>query len=523
MTNNTDEFDQEQFDAADATEEARASSFEPKQGGLSEWTNKPIVKLLAIMAVVGVALAGALGAFSSEKKPNVSTMTETPGIQEAPGGSASQFFIEQNDKANLKRVEQALNRGGSAMPTPVGKDSSLTQDKKDPLLEFKAETERMRRAMEAEKQQSDQKVQLLQQQMTQQQVQMRQMQMEPEDDSLAQAMQRQMQQLMDSWAPKGTKVVNGVIPLNEPAKPETAPATAAPVGASLASAQIQQKAKVIVPAGTVSYVQLLTEANSDVPGPILAQILSGPLAGGRAIGSFQVSNDYLVITFKSVTLKGKQYSIDGLALDPNTTLGGLATEVDHRYFIRVVLPAAGSFVSAFGEALSETDSTTTAAEGAVFQDKAKKGMKEALYSGAGAIGETVSEFFKAEANATQTLVRVAVGTPMGLFFLAPVTDDTGSTYGTLSPMQEAMLQGYQQAMPGYGYGMMNPVMDPTGQMLGQAVMTPPAGLAAPSNKTSTGGSPLYQTAGSGGMNLPGVPPQQQKVLNSVLSSMGNMK
>ena len=178
-------------------------------------------------------------------------------------------------------------------------------------------------------------------------------------------------------------------------------------------------------AGTVNYAQMLTEANSDVPGPILAQVLSGPLTGGRAIGHFQVSDDYLVIEFNTITLKGKEYSVNALALDPDTTLGGMATEVDHRYFTRVILPAAGSFVSAFGDALSRPQTETIVTNGAIVTLQAKQGMKDALYAGVGSVGNSVGRFLDEQGARTRTLVRVAVGTPMGLFFLSSVRDNEG--------------------------------------------------------------------------------------------------
>src|SRR5690606_12018046 len=50
---------------------------------------------------------------------------------------------------------------------------------------------------------------------------------------------------------------------------------------------------IIIPAGTIEYAQLVTEANTDAPGPVMAQIASGPLAGARLIGSFQSTDNYL--------------------------------------------------------------------------------------------------------------------------------------------------------------------------------------------------------------------------------------
>ncbi len=419
MTSNTDEFDQDQFDDGDFHGD-NAETSSSKVGFFEALRTKPLYKLLAIMAGVGVALALALGVFSEDKAPPVSSLGQTPTIQEAPGGAATPFFLDQNKQANEQRATEALSKGGSSLPTPVGHDVTelVDKNKKDPLVEFREETERLKREMRNEQQQSNQKIQLMQQQMAQGR------QQQAEDDSLAQAMQKQMGQLMESWTPRGGKVVNGYAkPVTEEDVAKQRAEEVAQFQQATAQQQQQSQAeqdKILVPSGTVNYAQLLMEANSDIPGPILAQILSGPLAGGRAIGRFEVRNDYLVMSFSLVSLKGKEYGINALALDPDTTLGGMATEVDHRYFSRVLLPAAGAFISAFGDALSETDTSTTVSDGAVLQDQAKKGSKEAVYAGLGKAGEKISDFFDDQANRIQTLVRVAVGTPMGLFFLSPV-------------------------------------------------------------------------------------------------------
>lgn len=445
---NMDEFDQEQFDSMDEPEHK-----DVKQKVAEAWRNKPLFKLLVIMGVVGVAIAGALGAFSGTPPIQAARIGKAPNLNEAPGGASSPFFIEQNKAANEQRVQQAINKGESAIPTPNGANIDLAdltdKNKKDPLLEFRAETERLKQEMRAEQKLNAQQLQMMQQQMSQKS--------QEEDDSLARAMQRQMQELMQSWIPHKLTTVQGVAPKEEKASDLTLATTGAPQAAVGTTNYTQQQKKPIISAGTVNYAQLLTEANSDVPGPILIQILSGPLAGARAVGRFQVMNDYLVLTFNIATLKGKEYQINALALDPDTTLGGMATEVDHRYFVRVLLPAAASFMSAFGSALSQGSSTTTVQDNAVVVDQAQKGYKDATFAGLGQAGQTMSQFFQNQANQIKTLVRVAVGTPMGLFFLTSVYDnqDQQRTYSNMvgnnaQNLQALLAQGY---VPGNATGM----------------------------------------------------------------------
>ena len=270
---------------------------------------------------------------------------------------------------------------------------------------------------------------------------------EPFDDTLAQAMQRQMSQLLDSWAPKGNRYVPvyDLDLLNRERQEEKDRekagggavgiaggsgstvgldgSTGGVAGTTAAGAAVTV-AKTVVSAGTVSYAQLITEANSDVPGPILAQIVSGPLKGARAIGEFKVADgsDYLVMSFRLANLKGTDYRLNAIALDPDTTLGGMATEVDQRYMMRLVLPAAAGFLQGFASALGQGNSSIVTNGTTTIIDQGSKGFTQGEYAGLSAAATTASQFFQSEANRTHPLVRVAAGTPMGLFFVDTVTD-----------------------------------------------------------------------------------------------------
>ena len=440
MTNNMDEFEHEDLGPIEPAGGENGGGF--KKNITEAWRTQPLFKLMVIMIIVGVAIAGALGVFSGPSSSDASKMVHPPEINEPPGSKASPYFIEQNKQANAERANQAIQEGSSAMPTPVGQNidiGDLTNKKKeDPLAEFRAETERLKQEMTQQQQQNVQQIQALQQQ-----TQQRPQPQSQEDNSLAQAMQRQMQQLMESWTPHNMKVVEGTGAKEKEKNQETQAAESASAQMASASAAAAQMSagRTIVQAGTVNYAQLLTEANSDVPGPILAQVLSGPLAGGRAIGHFKTENDFLVIEFNLVNLKGKDYPVTVLALDPNTTLGGMATEVDHRYFDRILLPAAAEFAQQFGSTLGQGSSQVAVTNGAVVVDQAKRSTREALFAGMGQAGQSVGQFLQQEASQIRPLVRVAAGTPMGLFFLSSVKEN---------PEQNLTPAGMYPTQPGMG-------------------------------------------------------------------------
>ncbi len=495
MTDNFDEFDQDQFDEIEI-DEGLAPEAEKKTSP-RDILNKPVVKLGIIVGVVGLAIAGALGAFTSDEEIQATHVVSPPSINEAPGGDVTPFFAEQNKMANEQRVKEAMATQGSAMPTPIGKSvDSIDIDaisRQNAMEEFNAQTERLQREWRAEQKRNDQKMLAMQQQIQQQ----------PFDDSLAQAMQQQMSTLMQSWEPQGMKVVSGVGLVSTDTQkgfltgksgmnPAIVPVNnELPAGAT----PTMPEPKTIVPAGTVNYAQLLIEANSDVPGPVMVQILSGPLSGARAIGTFKVMYEQLVLTFNMAVYKGKEYAINAIALDPSTTLGGMATDVDHRYLKRVLLPAAASFMSSFGSALTSAGSQTTATGDTVVVTEVKKGYKEAAFEGMASAGDTVANFLQDEASRTKTLVRVQVGAPMGLFFLQSVTDapKTG-TMGSLSQNGQSgmgdLSSSIAKAYRDQGYGMPDVSTYPT------SATAAPAGSAGtissrPGVKTPGGTTTIY--------------------------------
>lgn len=406
-------------------------------GNLAEaWRTRPLFKFTVLIIAIFAVGVAAVNFFSSSSSSNdPAHIARPPNLKEAPGGAESPYMRQQTEMANKQRSEQAIASGGSALPTPIGQSSSIgsfgaEEKKPDPLNELRAETEK------------------LQKQVQQQQMLQQQMQHPPEqfDNTLAEAMQRQMQQLLDGWAPKGIK--NVVVIKDDLTKDNVGK----PTGAEQSPAAPIQPPKIVVNAGTVSYAQLLTEANSDVPGPILAQIVSGPLAGARAVGSFQVADGYekyLVLKFSLADKKGTDYKISAIALDPDTTLGGMATEVDERYFARVVLPAAASFLQGIGQAMGQGNSSTTTNGITTLSTTAGNGFRQGMYNGLGEAAQTAGSFFQNQANLTKPLVRVAAGTPMGLFFVAPVEEPVAG--GIQPQQQQGVGVGTNGMAPNAGY------------------------------------------------------------------------
>ncbi len=407
------------FDAPPNFEEAPVEQQQSPRSRISETLKtNPVFKIFLILVAGGALASAALGIFSGEQaRDNPSIVGQAGDVTSTPGGQASPAFQQAVVEASQQRASGAVETGGSALPTPLGGQTQITtlepgqfNPNEDPLTEFRAE------AVEPPVAQAPETPPPLPIASSGPNFGQYQPQVQAgPDPALSQAMAQQMQTMMGAWQPAAPKIIAVAAP---PAPPEGVNDS----GDGLQD-QPQGQGKILVPAGTINYGQMLLEANSDVPGPVMAQIMSGPFAGGRAIGSFQVQQDLLLIQFNLVSLNGKDYPVDILALNPDTTLGGLATETDQRYWSRIILPAAADFISGFANSFAQADQSVTVQDGVVISSRAGSSFRRGLGEGMARTGERIGEALEEQGNTIQPLVKVAAGTPVGLFFASSVYEN----------------------------------------------------------------------------------------------------
>jgi len=187
-----------------------------------------------------------------------------------------------------------------------------------------------------------------------------------------------------------------------------------------------------VPAGEIYYGQLVTEANSDVNSPILGRIYTGPLKGGKVIGSFSTTqSEKLVLRFNKVVLDGVDYPINALAVDPATTSSGMATDINRHWLTRVVLPGAASFIEGFANAFAQRENNITVVTGGdtVVEEADDLNTEGQIATGVAAAAQEVGEALDDIADAhTEPTIIVGAGTPLGLLFVDAVTDLLKSAY-----------------------------------------------------------------------------------------------
>ena len=453
--------------AADA--ESSAGIADAKRPDFKEiWKKNPSLKVFAIVAGLSLMLISFMVLGSGDDTPKAEEESLVQGgndISQPPGTAELPPAYEKAVReASEKRIEEAAQTGGSALPTPVARpaeriEAPVQVEEKDPLVEWRREAEirRVQRKKEAEVkppslvsvsgvgQQPLPVTPLVQQAVnlptaappaappplptgpTPEQIQ-----------NYMQGMQQQFSTILETQVPKESVLIKmnlGQIQSNLNKATTPAAGVNAATNTNPAANQAVKKPKPLITAGTIAYAQTLNEANSDVPGPILVEVASGPLAGGRAIGTLQVADEKLVLQFSRIVKDGEEYSVQAYAVDPATTLTAIATDVDHHYFTRVFLPAAATFIESFAEAATREDTTTVISNGTVVTDsQSKLDPTEQLYEALNEAGQKVSTFVD-QGSQRPITVKVAIGTRIGLLFTESVFDvDT----------QAAMTQQQQQ-------------------------------------------------------------------------------
>lgn len=395
------------------------------------WRNNPLVKV-GVILIVAAVIFGIILMFGGNKDnaPQPSLVTGGSDVSATPGEEgATRDFIEAIQETNENAAEQALLTGGSALPVPIEAPTEVLETAQ-PEVQEEDPLDRWRRLQEERQ---------VEQTFTQEQrfdapiVQEIDTGAAEAMQAMAEAMSQQMQAILENETSTqlGYRGVNTQAYLDNLEAQKQAELEAQQIAQAEQVAAEEQVQEIILPAGEILYAQLVTEANSDTPGPVVAQIVSGPLKGNRVLGNFEVQRELLTLNFNTIVRDGISLPINAVALDPNTTVPGMATEVNHRYLQRVILPAAAAFIEGTADAIENAGLTTVTIEGeTVTEEQNDTNTDQEVSAGVSEAGREIGEILDDIANDTRVLVRVEAGTPMGILFLEPVVEGTSQLSGS---------------------------------------------------------------------------------------------
>jgi len=433
-----DDFEDDDTLDVDLDDDDSFDDFEGQEQTLGDlWRNNPAIKAGVIVGAGLLVLVSffMFGGGGSSEPPAESFVAPGADVAGTPGSEqVSPNYREAVEEQNETIAEEAKQTGGSAIPTPIDPPVSKVpllsepEKKEDPLQRWrKLQEERLEREIERKK---EAQAAAPPPQAAPVQDPAATVDQEQVIADLAGAMADQMQAVLENRSQPSVQSVTinskeYLKRMQEEASGIDATGRQGNTGANAANnnPEARPEPKILFPAGQIAYAQLLIEANTDVPGPVLAQIHSGPLKGNRILGTFQEQNELLTLRFNTVVIDGKSQSIDAIALDPNTSLGGMATEVDHRYFKRILLPMAADFVEGAARAISDSGRTNVTIQGeTVTESTNDTTTEEEIASGIEEAGDSMSNIIEQIAANTRVMVRIAAGTPMGVLFMSPVIE-----------------------------------------------------------------------------------------------------
>lgn len=160
-----------------------------------------------------------------------------------------------------------------------------------------------------------------------------------------------------------------------------------------------------VRAGTVIPARMLTPLTSDNPGPVLAEVSSGPLKGARLLGTMQVQKEGILVTFNSISKPGwpDTYRISAVGMT-NDGYTGMATDVNKHYLQRYTALLAGTFMGGYGQGLSQSGSTTIITDGgAVVSTQDELDSRQIRNRGYGRVAQAIGSELASAANRETTI------------------------------------------------------------------------------------------------------------------------
>jgi intracellular multiplication protein IcmE len=201
---------------------------------------------------------------------------------------------------------------------------------------------------------------------------------------------------------------------------------------AIAAAAAQQGANAVlkpVPvmrAGEAAFGTLDTAVNSDFSGPVVATIHEGKFKGARVLGSKSLEQNAVVMKFTMMSLADGSATIpiDAYAIQiadaKKFGLSAVSGDVDHHIFTRYLLPAAASFIQAYGTAAAQPQQSISQNASTTTQTTDQLSPRQRLIVATGALATPVTNDMQ-QLAARPITVSLDAGTEIGIMFAKDVT------------------------------------------------------------------------------------------------------
>lgn len=169
-----------------------------------------------------------------------------------------------------------------------------------------------------------------------------------------------------------------------------------------------------------------TAIDSDNPeSKVIAVIPAGKLKDAQlAAPNVQLAGDGVIVNFKTLAFKGMTCTIDAYAQDDETQRSSIASDVNHRYVTRIILPAVANGLGKGGQMYEDSNTQIlTTNSGTVTGRTGTPDSKALAGVIAGGIGQQTAQVMTQDASRLPvTQVNVDRRQVISILFMKPVTD-----------------------------------------------------------------------------------------------------
>lgn len=170
------------------------------------------------------------------------------------------------------------------------------------------------------------------------------------------------------------------------------------------SAVSKPKASGFVHVGETYYSVLQIGVNTDEISPIRAvSVDKGILDGAVFVGSPVRVGEKAALNFTSMSLKGRSYRVNAIALDPETYRSGIADGVDNHVFSRYSKLALAAFVDGYAQSLTSVQTTTNTDGSQSSIQSQVPAASDQLAIGIGKVGQKMTPIFEREFDTPPTV------------------------------------------------------------------------------------------------------------------------
>jgi len=377
-----------------------------------------------VRAAVGIAvlLAALFSVYAFYKRPAApaSTVTATPALDPKPGDANNSDYLRGLAIDKAHRDADAARAAGQTTTPDMRAADSMPNVQPPAVVSPQAQTKAPAASAAAPASNAGQQGG----------------QHNDKEDQAAKEAQRAYREamvaLMASWGSKASARSVEITPEEmakrleqaqqaAQARADAGRATAANAGGSGGAAAGRPK-HVVMPAFRWVTGRTKLATNSDSGGPVVAEITSGPLAGDRVKGTAQKHEDRLTVTMNELNLQdGRTVPVNAMLMAPDSKETAIASDVDHHYVPRIVLPTLAAGIQGLGQALALSGSSVSSGPYGASQNYNTFNGGQLAGIAAGTAAGQANQVLQQQ-TPKQSTVNLAAEVDVGIMFLAPVED-----------------------------------------------------------------------------------------------------